>query len=218
MTLARPRALLFDWDNTLVDTWHTIHRALTATFEAMGRTPWTLEQTRARVRASARDSFPLLFGARAAEAAEIFYGAFESEHLTALRARAGAEEMLRSLAADGGLYLGVVSNKQGRLLRQEAEHLAWTGFFARLVGAGDAARDKPAAEAVELALDGAGMAPGPDVWFVGDTDIDMLCARDAGCVPVLLRADAPADGEFSGIEPRLHAPSCAAFLETFRLL
>ena len=26
--LRSPRAILFDWDNTLVDTWATIHEAL----------------------------------------------------------------------------------------------------------------------------------------------------------------------------------------------
>ena len=60
----RPAALLFDWDNTLADTWPAIHHALAVTFRAMDREPWTLEETRARVRASARDSFPALFGSR----------------------------------------------------------------------------------------------------------------------------------------------------------
>ena len=60
--LPAPKALLFDWDNTLVDTWSVIHHALAVTFEAFGRTPWTLEETRQRVRASARDAFPELFG------------------------------------------------------------------------------------------------------------------------------------------------------------
>ena len=53
----RPVALLFDWDNTLADTWPAIHHALAVTFRAMDREPWTFEETRARVRASARDSF-----------------------------------------------------------------------------------------------------------------------------------------------------------------
>ena len=47
-----PRAVLFDWDNTLVDNWPTIHDALNATFEAMGHPTWTLAETRERVRAS----------------------------------------------------------------------------------------------------------------------------------------------------------------------
>ena len=35
MTLPAPKAILFDWDNTLVDSWTVIHHAMTATFEAM---------------------------------------------------------------------------------------------------------------------------------------------------------------------------------------
>jgi phosphoglycolate phosphatase len=204
-----PRALLFDWDNTLVDTWPAIHHALKATFEAMGRTPWTLEETRERVRASARDSFPALFGAQAEEAAAIFYRSFETDHLEKLRERPGAGDMLGRLAG-AGYYLAVVSNKRGDLLRQEADALGWTAWFQRLIGANDAPRDKPALEPVLMALDGSGTEPGDGVWFVGDTDIDLVCAVQSGCVPVLLRAQPPADGEFTGHEPSHYLDSCEA--------
>jgi phosphoglycolate phosphatase len=137
VTVERPRTLLFDWDNTLVDTWPAIHAALSTTFEAMGETPWTFEQTRARVRRSAREAFPELFGARAEEAARIFYAAFEASHLHRLRACPGAQALLASLAGEG-YDLAVVSNKHGPYLRREAEQLGWAGYFRRLVGAGDA--------------------------------------------------------------------------------
>lgn len=218
MSVGRPRAVLFDWDNTLVDTWDTIHLALNAALTATGHSPWTPAETRARVRASARDSFPALFGARADEAMEIFYRAFESQHLETLRERDGAGAMLRALAAMNPLYLAVVSNKKGHLLRREAAHIGWTNFFARLVGANDAARDKPAVEAVDLALTESGLRPGPDVWFVGDTDIDMACAIATGCTPILLRPEAPAEAEFAGIAPRLHVASCPALLAVIRAL
>jgi len=218
VSLTRPRALLFDWDNTLVDTWDTIHAALNAALTAMGQAPWTAEETRVRVRASARDAFPALFGDRANEAAEIFYQAFESQHLQTLRERNGAAAMLRGLAGDEALYMAVVSNKRGHLLRREAAHIGWTDFFGRLVGANDAARDKPAVEAVELALSGSGLPPGPDVWFVGDTDIDMACAVASGCLPVLLRPEPPAAGEFPGSPPHLHVRSCQAFLDLIETL
>ena len=67
-----------------------------------------------------------------------------------------------------------------------------------------------ALEPVLLALEGSGIAPGDSVWFVGDTDIDMTCAAQTGCVPVLLRADPPGDGEFGGHRPRHYVPSCLA--------
>ena len=209
MTLTRPKALLFDWDNTLVDTWPMIHSALAQTFTAMGHEPWSLEETRLRVRQSAREAFPRLFGARAEEAMAIFFSAYDANHLQRLRQLSGAEALLDALSADGFL-LGVVSNKKGLMLRREAEHLGWSGYFHRLVGANDAPRDKPAPEVVALALEGSGLAPGAEVWFVGDTDIDLQCAHATGCLPVLLRPEPPAEGEFADFPPVLHIESCPA--------
>ncbi len=210
--LIEPRALLFDWDNTLIDSWLALHHAIKATFEALGREPWTLDETRARVRASARDSFPVLFGDRAEEAMAIFYRTFEADHLEKLRERPGAGDMLGRLSG-AGYYLAVVSNKRGDILRREADALGWTPLFARLVGAGDAAHDKPASEPVHLALAGSGIAPDPRVWFVGDTDIDMTCAVNADCAPVLLREAPPGDGEFGAHAPVRHLESCAALAD-----
>jgi phosphoglycolate phosphatase len=102
----------------------------------------------------------------------------------------------------------VVSNKQGLILRQESTHLGWDSLFGGLVGASDAERDKPAAEPVLMALAASGIAPGPDVWFVGDTDVDLSCAHAAGCFRVLLRAEPPEEGEFTGYPPQLHFPDC----------
>ena len=209
-----PRAILFDWDNTLVESWGVIHEAMNLTLDAMGFGRWSREETETRVRASLRDSFPAMFGERWRDAEQIFYGAFSSIHLKHLRALPGADEMLAHLAQVERIYLGVVSNKRGEYLRREAEHLGWTGHFRTLAGAGDAARDKPAIEHVQLAL--GELACGADIWMVGDADIDLKCAWNAGCTPVLLRAAAPADGEFPGHQPALYFPDCAGLLAHLR--
>jgi len=210
--LRRPRAILFDWDNTLVDNWAVIHTALNAALTAMGHAAWTLAETKQRVRASARDSFPVLFGDRWEKAQAIFYDTFRRAHIEQLREMPGAGAMLAELAR-AGIYLGVVSNKQGPFLRREAEHLGWTGRFGRIVGATDAPRDKPAVEPVEMALDGSGVGRGPEVWFVGDTDIDLVCAVNAGCVPILLRQEPPAPGEFPDAPPARHLQACQELAE-----
>ncbi len=204
-----PRAILFDWDNTLVDNWAVIHAALNSALTAMGQAPWSYAETRQRVRASARDSFPALFGERWEEAQKIFYDSFEAKHLEALREMPGAGDLLAGLG-QSGIYLAVVSNKQGRYLRREAAHLGWTPRFGHLIGANDAPRDKPAVDPVDMALAGSGVPRGADVWFVGDADIDMLCAVNAGCCPVLLRHDAPGAGEFGAAPPLRHLPDCRA--------
>lgn len=206
MTPARPRALLFDWDNTLVDTWETIHEALVVTFTAMGREPWTLQETKLRVARSLRDAFPALFGARWEEALQLYLDRFRAIHLERLKALDGAAELLTELG-QGAFYLGVVSNKTGAALRREAEHLGWTGHFRRLVGAGDASQDKPDPAPMRLALEGSGIACA-ETWYIGDTALDMECARNAGCLGVLLGARPLAEESFAGFRPALHFADC----------
>ncbi len=146
-TLAPPQAVLFDWDNTLIDSWAAIQDAQNYTLAYFGLKPWTLDEVRARVRGSMRDTFPAMFGERWREAGEVFYARFTEHHLDALKPLPGAEEMLRSLQ-ESGVYLGVVSNKKGDYLRAEAARLGWQGYFGSIVGAFDAARDKPATDPV----------------------------------------------------------------------
>lgn len=212
---ARPRALLFDWDSTLVDNWRSIEAALNTTLAAMGQAPWTAEETRARVRTSLRDSFPALFGARWEEARRIFYETYRASHLEHLAPLPGAGAMLAELAS-AGFYLGVVSNKTGSTLRKEAAHLGWSGYFGRLVGAGDATKDKPDPAPVALALAGSGVRPGRRVWFVGDTALDMACALNAGCVPVLVAGEGQGRDDFSAAAPEWRVPDCLALCALVR--
>lgn len=205
----RPRAVVFDWDNTLVDSWNTIHHALTVTFTAMGVEPWSLAETKERVRHSLRDAFPRLFGERWDEARRLYLDTFTSIHLERLRAIEGAEALLAALGKDG-IYVAVASNKTGAILRREAEHLGWTRYFGRLVGAGDAAQDKPHPAPVRLALEGSDVQCGAGVWYVGDTALDMECAANAGCLGVLMGEIDHADADFGRFPPALHFPACAA--------
>jgi len=199
----RPKAIIFDWDNTLVDSWSIIQDALNATFVEYGIAPWSLIETKARVAKSLRDSFPELFGDAWEAAGKVFYGHFEAIHLDRLTPLPGAAEMLAELSKLD-IYLGVVSNKTGKLLRAEAQKLGWGKHFGHIIGAMDAPRDKPATDPVTMALQGSGIEPGPHVWFAGDARIDMECALNSGCTPVLVRAEPPTNGEFTGADPALY--------------
>ena len=209
----KPRAILFDWDNTLIDSWAVIHDALAVTLKTMGHEPWPLEETKRRVRHSLRDAFPALFGDRWQAARALYLDTFAATHLTRLAPMAGAEEMLVYLA-ERGYYLAVVSNKTGVLLRREAAHLGWTRYFARLIGAGDASADKPDPAPIYAALCDSGIAP-QSAWYVGDTDLDIDCALGSGCVPVLLGAG-EVIRELSKTPIPLHFLNCAAFLAEVR--
>jgi phosphoglycolate phosphatase len=191
--------VLLDWDDTLVDNWASIHAAMNATLAAMDRPAWTLEQTRRGPPVSCATA-SRAFRRALEEARDLFYGAFSANHLQFLKPLPGADGLLSGLAR-AGIYLGVVSNKTGSFLREEAAHLGWTGYFGAIVGATDAAEDKPASAPVKLALEGSGVAPGPSVWFVGDGPVDMECAHRAACAAVLVRR-----GEADPEDFRLHPP------------
>ena len=101
-------------------------------------------------------------------------------------------------AGAGRLPMGVVSNKQGPLLRAEALHLGWDRHFGPLIGAGDAAADKPSPAPILMALDALGLSPAPDIWYIGDTALDMQAARAAGLRAVLM-GDAAHDGGIASV-------------------
>jgi len=47
-----------------------------------------------------------------------------------------------------------------------------------------------------------------DVWFVGDADIDLECAINTGCTPILVREAPPEPGEFSSHPPVKYLKNC----------
>ena len=205
--LKPPRAVLVDWDNTLVNTWPTIVECYRDTFTALGLTPWTSAEVQDRAHGSLRELFPSLFGPRAAEAEKVFYETFLRIHLERLEPLDGAADLLAHCQAKG-CYVAIVSNKVGDNLRAEVAHLGWGRWIAKAVGARDAARDKPAPDPIYLALDGTGIAPDESVWMVGDTQADLKSAHAAGCLPVLVGGAEQLTAALLEHPPRLRARNC----------
>jgi phosphoglycolate phosphatase len=116
--MRQPNAVLFDWDNTLVDSWVCIQRAMNATLAAMERPPWDLAETKERVARSMRDAFPEMFGERWKEARDVFYASFAAMHLELLTPLPGAGETLERLSG-AGVPMAVISNKSGPFIRKE---------------------------------------------------------------------------------------------------
>jgi phosphoglycolate phosphatase len=210
MTTTAPAAVLFDWDNTLIDSWPSIIHAMNETLVAMGHAPWTEAECHARIGRSMREAFPELFGDRWHDARTVFQDSFAAIHLDMLVPLPGAEAMLADFV-ERGIYLGVVSNKTGKFLRTEAQALGWDRYFGRLIGAGDAARDKPAPDPVHMALEGSGVTAGESVWFAGDALVDMQCGADSGCPAVLIHPNPANDDAFPGCAPRLVFRGCEGF-------
>jgi phosphoglycolate phosphatase len=180
-----PKAIIFDWDNTLADTWPLIHSAINTTMKHMGKESWGLDKVKNDIHQSMRESFPLLFGDKWQEAGEIYKSSYKSQHLEKVQLLPGAIELI-NFAIKEGILLFIISNKIGNTLRAEVEHLNITNKFFVVIGSGDAKIDKPHKAPVDLALKGSNINPETDlVWFVGDTISDIDCAINSSCVPIL---------------------------------
>lgn len=201
-----PKAILFDWDNTLVDTWRTVFEAINAAREAVNRPPFTVEEFWQRPHHSMRDTAVELFGDHMEKGMQVFYETIEKSHLQSLSVLEGADALLNSLK-NLGIYVGVVSNKDGHHLRKEVGHLGWDSHFSRVVGARDTSADKPSPIPVFAALQDSTIVPSHDVWFVGDSIVDVLCARKSGCVPIVV-----GQGEASQQQDIVHARDCSGLM------
>ena len=187
-----PRVVIFDWDNTLVDSYPAIAESINVTRAAFGLETWTVEEAKVRCARALTDSFPEWFGADWERARDIYRGHFSTIHLDRLVALDGAEALLRFLK-ERATPCFVVSNKRGDFLRSEVHALGWDALFVHVVGAEETPHPKPHRDPVDLALGRGGLtADDPAIWFVCDTSVDVECARNSGCTPVLVHNEAEA--------------------------
>lgn len=175
----KPKAILFDWDNTLVDSWEAIYKSLHITFETMGIPPWTIEEVKEKVSLSMRSYFPVIFGDNWNKASQIYLETFKKIHLELITPLENAEKSLKLIKSKNILSY-VVSNKSHNLLTEEAENLKWEKYFSKIAGAGYAKNDKPSVDIVNAALEGSNLNLEKDtIWFIGDTISDMECAYNS---------------------------------------
>lgn len=212
MTFVLPQSIiLFDWDNTLVDSWPKLAAALNKTFEQFNKPVMDLAAIKQWAHHSLRDSFPATFGEEHNLAKDYFYKVFREElaHFE-IAPLDGALEMLDYLGQQG-CKLSVLSNKRGDILRTEVAQLNWEKYFKNVVGSLDAVEDKPAAAAVEKALEGMGHI-GKSIYLVGDSDVDIICAEQNNLIPVLF-GDRSAAPNYSH-RAKFHIEHWFSFLES----
>ncbi|TNE26432.1 MAG: HAD family hydrolase [Alphaproteobacteria bacterium] len=207
--LTAPKALIFDWDDTITNNWWRVLLSMNKTLTKLGHPEWTEDEALRRLGPSARDLFPAVFGQeRAQEASDLYYSFIDELKGEGPRICDGAVEAVKALA-ETPLYLAVLSNKRADALRAEVALVGLSDCFSCIVGAGDAAEDKPGRAAVEKALEASkGLQPGPDVWFVGDSHIDMQCAHFNGLTAVLVETKPPPEEMLENFYPHLRFAGC----------
>lgn len=90
----------------------------------------------------------------------------------------GAADAVRALQ-EAGVLCGVLSNKEDGLARAVVEHY-FPGLFRHVQGAVAGRPVKPDPAGVFSLLKEMGLDPGPGVFLVGDSDVDVFTGKNAG--------------------------------------
>lgn len=90
----------------------------------------------------------------------------------------GAADAVRALGA-AGVACGVFSNKEDSLAKAVMAHY-FPGVFRHVRGAAAGCPPKPDPAGLYALLEEMGLTPGPEVWLVGDSDVDVLTGKNAG--------------------------------------
>ncbi len=226
--VTKPRGVFFDWDGTLVDTLPWLLKAHNHVRVTLGHEPWSNEEYKNIIRYSSRELYGRLYGEKEAEAHSILHSYIEEHHLQNLNILPGAEALLKMLN-EAGVTVGLVSNKKHSFLCREVAHLGWEAYFSVVIGAGQATRDKPAGDPVLMAIAQSGIAGDADVeagsfaqggmhhdiWYVGDSETDMLAAQDSGCAAVLVHHHHDNRDLLGRYHPHLAFDDCHDFIGQF---
>lgn len=176
------RAVLFDWDGTLIDSgalllrcWHRV------TETVLGAAFPVTEQDRVKfLSMRGADSFPLLSDdpdvVRALE--DGFTEAYRALAPAEVTPHKGARRVLDELRAQG-VKVGVVTSKAGARMSCDLEACDFEGCFDVVVTGDDVSRGKPDPEGILAALDALGVAAAQAV-MVGDGPVDVRAGQAAG--------------------------------------
>ena len=180
-----PKAILFDWDNTLVNNWEPIFIAYKETLKNLGLKKQNRSEIVKNAKYSLRETFPRIFKDDWKKAKKTFYVAFKKIHLQKIKPMPKVEKILKIIKKKK-IPCGVISNKDGNLLRKEINKLGWKKYFKILVGANDAKKDKPSKYPFLLALNKISLKPNKNIWYVGDNEIDVEFAKKNKCSSIFI--------------------------------
>ena len=181
-------AVLFDLDGTVLDTVEDIADSLNRALENHGFARISTAQaesflgngTRRLVELALPESCPECVKEDVIEEYRGLYDRFCHEKTRPYR---GMVELIKALKA-AGVKTAIVSNKPDSMV-QTLERVYYPGVPDIVLGEREGLARKPAPDMVQFALKAIGAEAGRSI-YVGDTEVDILTARNAGlgCISV----------------------------------
>lgn len=182
------KAIIFDWDGTLANSEDWVVNAHNHVRKAFDLPLWTKDDIFSSSSLSTRELYPQIFGDNAEKAMSMLIE-YTTKHNLESAIPYDDAKILLDVIQNNNILQAIVSNKRHDPLNEAVKHLNWQDYFSVIIGAGYTSRDKPSAEPLLAAIQkiGAELTP-KDILYVGDTETDLLCAKNTGCDAALIQS------------------------------
>ena len=170
------KAVLFDFDMTLVDSSYAIHHCTNMLAAHLGFREISYSEVLGAIGMTIEDSWRSFWGDFRQEWVDYYRANFRGEEQSRLRLFPNSIDTLKILR-ENGCMVGVVSNR--RFAKLPVEHLGLTSMLDVVVGLEDVERAKPNPDSLLKGFASVGVSPSDGI-YVGDTDIDMKTSIAAG--------------------------------------
>ncbi|AIL65224.1 phosphoglycolate phosphatase [Rickettsiales bacterium Ac37b] len=199
--LVTPKAIIFDFDETLVSTLRFINDAFTKVYETTQGKYGTKEELDQKLRGPSFDiTFQETFKDEYEYYKKVFlekyYNAFENTQIEEIF-KPGAQELIDFLSKQN-VPLILTSNKPFEYLDKEVKLLKVNQFFKFIIGAEDFNKIKPDPYMAFKALNNCGItykegAFNRDIWLIGNHKFDLECAKNIPCTAIYYGNHVPTD-------------------------
>ena len=208
-TYAKPmKAVLFDWDGTLIDTTEHVYEANVEVMKSFGLPPLTRERYGAAFSPNWRRMYAALGVPEhlVEGAADVWHGAYKGHEAELLP---GAYPALERLVA-AGIPLGIVTAGDRKVVAGQLRRTGVADLIGSAVYGDDAVEQKPDPAPLRRGLAALGHATTPaETAYLGDTLDDVRMARAAGVHAVGIHSPFFHPDDFYEADAHEHAPSVA---------
>lgn len=210
------KAIIFDWDGTLVDSHDWVVSAHNHVRRAFDLPLCTKDDIFSCTSLSAREMYPQIYGEDTQQALELLYEFTSKNNHHSSKPYPLSEQILKKLQSVS-MPMGVVSNKRHEPLNEIIDYLEWGSYFNIAIGAGYAEKDKPNAAPLLMAIEKIDTQLIPkDVLYIGDTETDLVTAQNAGCDVVLIQSDKPRPDLIKKYQPNIACNDLSELIEVLQ--
>lgn len=213
--LKMPQLIIFDYDNTLVDSWPQDFETSNEALKELGLPPMDAVEMLQEPHTPAVKALAERAGLPYEHVKEIYNRIYNRIHQELAPPLPGAE-MLLNLLQDLGIFTAVISNKEHDLLHNTLERIGWMKYFSTFYGAHKNKPYKPDPKVIDEIT---ATLPCPilkeSISFVGDALLtDISCALQAGVTPIWMSQYSVDEVTFSTQGPRIgQTENCMTLLE-----